>query len=209
MSPPGPFSHRLFERRKKILDVAYKHFTRHGYKGTSLSKIINESGGSLKTLYDLFGDKNGLYKAVISRKATEFLQDIRDSKIDHLPIDQALTKLGTLYLCKCMDEEALALFRTIVGEMPRFPETASIFYEEAILPVRRALACYLSGRKAAGEIEVEDTLLAATQFLDMLRAGVQTRCLLTKDQAETCELNRIVEQGVHIFLHGVTRDVDR
>lgn len=42
-----------------------------GYDGTSLAEIVRRSGGSLATLYDLFGNKQGLLMRSRSAGATK------------------------------------------------------------------------------------------------------------------------------------------
>ena len=48
-------------RRQAIMDAAKALFLSKGYAATSLEEIIATSGGSLATLYKLFGNKQGLW----------------------------------------------------------------------------------------------------------------------------------------------------
>lgn len=54
-------------RREKLIEVATQQFLQNGYSRTSLASIIQVAGGSLATLYENFGDKRGLFFAVIQR----------------------------------------------------------------------------------------------------------------------------------------------
>ncbi|RYD43145.1 MAG: TetR/AcrR family transcriptional regulator, partial [Sphingomonadales bacterium] len=46
-------------RQSAILDAAESLFLEQGYERTSLAEIVKTSGGSLATLYELFGNKQG------------------------------------------------------------------------------------------------------------------------------------------------------
>lgn len=54
-------------RQSAILDAAESLFLEQGYDRTSLAEIVKRSGGSLATLYELFGNKQGLLHAIATR----------------------------------------------------------------------------------------------------------------------------------------------
>src|SRR3546814_5445337 len=54
-------------RHEAILDAAEALFIEQGYDRTSLAEIVRRSGGSLATLYELFGNKQGLLHAIAIR----------------------------------------------------------------------------------------------------------------------------------------------
>src|SRR3546814_14932985 len=54
-------------RQSAILDAAESLFLEQGYERTSLAEIVKRSGGSLATLYELFGKKQGLVPAIAAR----------------------------------------------------------------------------------------------------------------------------------------------
>lgn len=58
---------RLDRRRIALVAAAKALFIEKGYEGTTLGDIVERAGGSLSTLYKLFGNKDGLLEAVISR----------------------------------------------------------------------------------------------------------------------------------------------
>ena len=55
-----PLSQRGQKRQQAILEAATETFLQHGYEGTTLNMIIVRAGGSRRSLYDYFGDKQGL-----------------------------------------------------------------------------------------------------------------------------------------------------
>ena len=59
---------KLSPRGVLILDAAQKLFYDLGFDETSLAMIINETGGSRRSIYNEFGNKHGLLMAVIQRQ---------------------------------------------------------------------------------------------------------------------------------------------
>src|SRR3546814_2798082 len=55
-----PVATRQQDRRKAILDAAESLFLDQGFDRVSLAAVVGQSGGSLATLYELFGNKQGL-----------------------------------------------------------------------------------------------------------------------------------------------------
>jgi AcrR family transcriptional regulator len=52
------------ETREKVLDVARRQFLRHGYAGTTVTRIADEAGTSVETVYKAFGGKSALVRAL-------------------------------------------------------------------------------------------------------------------------------------------------
>ena len=52
---------------EEILDVSLKHFSMHGYEGTTLNDIANELNITRTPIYYYFNNKLGLYESVTKR----------------------------------------------------------------------------------------------------------------------------------------------
>jgi AcrR family transcriptional regulator len=50
---------------KRLLEVARRQFTEHGYAQTATEAIVEEAGVTRGALYHHFGSKDGLFKAVV------------------------------------------------------------------------------------------------------------------------------------------------
>ncbi len=48
-----------------VLDAAIEVFRRHGYAGTSIQDLIDATGLSRSSIYNRFGDKDGLYREAL------------------------------------------------------------------------------------------------------------------------------------------------
>ena len=51
----------------EVLDTMVKMFVRDGFDGVSISAVCRETGLSLQSLYNTFGDKANLYRRALSR----------------------------------------------------------------------------------------------------------------------------------------------
>ena len=65
------------QTQKDIIDVAIKTFLRFGTRKTSMNDIASEAGVSRQTLYDLFGNKDGLICACIRAVSDDSLANIQ------------------------------------------------------------------------------------------------------------------------------------
>lgn len=58
---------KMAETRKKLIEVARRAFAEYGYAGTSMDKLTAEAGLTRGALYHHFGDKRGLFAAVVDQ----------------------------------------------------------------------------------------------------------------------------------------------
>ena len=61
-----------FERKERLLDVAYRQFQRYGFEDTTLESIAEEAGLHVQTLYRHFPKKNDLIGALLEKHVVEF-----------------------------------------------------------------------------------------------------------------------------------------
>ena len=92
-------------RRSAILRAARICFLDRGFVRTTLSDIIALSGGSRATIYEEFGNKEGLFVALIA----EVLEQMKLPEIADGPPEEVLREVGLNYLGQLMDAESLAL----------------------------------------------------------------------------------------------------
>lgn len=58
---------KMAETRKKLIEVARRAFAEYGYADTSMDKLTAEAGLTRGALYYHFGDKRGLFAAVVDQ----------------------------------------------------------------------------------------------------------------------------------------------
>lgn len=162
---------RRQSRRDAILEVAQRSFLERGYAATTMSGIAAELGGSKGTLWSYFPGKDLLFAAVLDR-ATEAFQ--RQLTLLLNPRDEPETTLRRFargFLRRVTSPPSLALYRLVMAEATRFPETGRIYHERAIGRLHAQIAAYLAAVAARGALNVEDPLLAARQLISLCLAG--------------------------------------
>lgn len=65
---------RMAETRKKLIEVARRAFAEYGYADTSMDKLTAEAGLTRGALYHHFGDKKGLFAAVVDQIDSEMAE---------------------------------------------------------------------------------------------------------------------------------------
>jgi AcrR family transcriptional regulator len=66
-------------QRDEILGVALRSFARSGYSGASMNEIAAEAGYSVGHVYNVIGNKEALFEAVMMREGVEFEEVIDDA----------------------------------------------------------------------------------------------------------------------------------
>jgi TetR/AcrR family transcriptional regulator len=103
--------------RAVILDAAEVIFAAHGFDGARSDAIANVSGYNVSLLFQYFGDKRGLYTAVLKR-ADQELRALQMRIITPLVEDEALT--GQADGCRKFLETVVHLTFDYLVAHPRF-----------------------------------------------------------------------------------------
>lgn len=205
-SPPcagqDALSDRGRARRDAIVEAARELFLEKGYASTTLAEVVARSGGSLSTLYALFGNKRGLFEAILRDFADEILAPLCVEGVSSDP-ERGLTAVGRRYLTAVLEPRAVAWWRTVCAEAPNVPELSDVLLGEEGGPVQRALAAYLARLDQNRRLEVPDPELAAGQFLDLVRGPLHRHALACGAREVTAaEIERQVAGAIQVFLHG-------
>ena len=164
-----------------MIEAAESLFLEQGYDATSLAAIVKRSGGSLATLYELFGNKQGLLRAIM---------ELRDEQ-DRCPgygADCAITAPSEMLrgyahrlYAHVTSRRAIALKRIVITEALRDPDFARTLYEDIHLPSVRELARILAQLNEDGRAEIDDPMAAAGLFFAVVMSDAQLRMLVEGD----------------------------
>ncbi len=193
------------ERQKRILDAAHEVFLEQGYDNASINEIMCRAGGSLSTLYRLFGNKLGLFEAMMTQTSNRVFAAFEAvecaAKRGDSP-DQALKRYGHLLLERVLSPEAVGLYRLVSMDCSSEREhIQSLFYTQGPKRINEKLSAYLQQQVDQGIMQIRDTELAAFQFLEMVKGNFQLRALMGMSISDE-ERNRAVDQAVDLFLYG-------
>jgi len=178
-----PLSQRGQKRRQAILDAATDAFLQHGYEGTTLDMIIAQAGGSRRSLYDYFGDKQGLFGAVIRYHTDKLVEEVRSIDVIGISAREGLTLLAKNFVFALLEPVNLELYRLLITQAPAFPELSRSAYQAGPALLLSELEKYLDHLQRQGQLPARlPTPHTARQFLGMVKAEFQLCALLTPEQ---------------------------
>lgn len=192
---------RREKRRQAILEAANTLFLEKGYGATSLADIVKESGGSLATLYDLFGGKEGLFHTMIEMECNAFVEFLRDTEIIDSSLDIALRKIGEHIFRSFLEEDRLDLFKLVISEVKHFPEVGEAFYAAGPTTVYAIIAKYLDKQSKLGHLKITQPIIAAKTFISLVVGEYQTELLCGRPVKMTGkQIEKHLDQSVENFL---------
>jgi AcrR family transcriptional regulator len=157
------------QRRELILDVAQSVFLEEGFANASMSVIAARLGGSKGTLYNYFKSKDELFNAYVQRRCL-WQDEIFASPHAGETTQETLRRIGRAYLTRVLTDFNLKNFRLIAAEAERSPEIGQTFYEAGPRKGAERVAELLEGMAAAGDLELDDPMEAAHQFLGLVQS---------------------------------------
>jgi AcrR family transcriptional regulator len=189
-------------KRRQILEGARKVFMDLGFDGASMGEIARSAGVSKGTLYVYFADKSRLFEAIVEEetleqgKVTFNFDPTRD-------VPTTLMEFGQAYIQMLCRPGGGSATRTVMAIAERMPEVGRRFYSHVVAHTIARLAGYLETRAAAGDLEIGDCQLAATQFMQMCQASLFMPFLFQAAPAPSAErIAQVVESATRIFLAG-------
>lgn len=166
------------QRRDAILDAATAALQERGYRGTTMLEVARRVSASKETLYAWFGNKSGLFQAVIHRNA-DAVRTVLEGHLDaEAPVEEALIDVGRALAGLLLGDSAVAINRAAISEVRSEPVLARILVEtgrEATLPF---FVRYLEQCRSRNLLDFDDSREAAETFLGLLLGDKQIRRLL-------------------------------
>lgn len=101
-------------RAAEIEDAAYQVLESKGYGGMSMLAVAKKARASNETLYRWYGDKTGLFEALILRNAAQVLRTIE--AFDTPPSRHSLPLVGVALLEMLLGDRAVALNRAAAAD---------------------------------------------------------------------------------------------
>ncbi len=166
------------ERRAAIEAVAFELLRERGYDSTSMLAIARAANASNETLSRWYGNKQGLFSALVARNAGAVRAQLDVERTGQDPV-RTLRRIGPQLLAMVTSERAVLLNRVAATEAGRSSELGAALSaagRETVLPLVAGLLA-AAGRRGAlrigsgGEAATE----AAAVYLDLLIGDLQVR----------------------------------
>jgi TetR/AcrR family transcriptional repressor of mexJK operon len=192
---------RAETKRAVILDSAEGLFLSSGYELTSVDAIAARAGVSKRTVYDHFGDKLSLFRAVLRRVDDAVLATVRTAIEQELTDGRDLREALLAFLQRMMTDTVpsptYATFRRLnarAASAPRLPDRSG---EERV----RLLEERFAQLAAAGELEVSDPRRAVQHFTALtMRLVIDAIDRDPAAEVSGSEIQEILTDGVDAFL---------
>ncbi len=165
-------------KRRDILDAAIELFCEMGYQGMSIDALVERVGGSKSTIYSYFGDKEGLYRAAVTRfselaleKNEQALRDITCMDDDSGSVEATLTEFLEGLLRATTTPEFSRFNVLCASSQSSFPNLGMDFFENGPGRSQSRIARYLAGADKRGVLKVSDPDMAAAALIGAVRAN--------------------------------------
>ena len=170
-------------RQKQIETAAYALLEQKGYAGTSMLAIARKAKASNETLYNWYGDKHGLFKALVTRNAAE-VKALLEAELATNPNPiKTLGLLGPKLLTLLLGDRAIALNRAAAAD-PSGELGAAISQagRESVLPL---IVQVLENAKKAKLLAFDRADQTAGLYMDLLVGDLQIRRVIGRAPAPT------------------------
>jgi AcrR family transcriptional regulator len=191
-------------RREALLQAAAEVFFEQGYAAASIDAIIERAGGSKRNIYNEFGNKEGLFLAIITENADKVLSTLSMEEIEGHDLRETLTAFGERLMAGYMSPVLIGIYRMAVTEANRFPDLVKSFYEQGPGRATSQLAEVLEGARKRGEIRTDNCLRVAGHFVGMIRGNLHLQVVLgLRPPPSDKEMREVVASAVEVILNGI------
>jgi TetR/AcrR family transcriptional regulator, mexJK operon transcriptional repressor len=208
--PPAPGTDagedpRVTRSRVAIREAATACFLERGYDGTSLDEVAQRAGVVKRTIYNVVGDKETLFREVL-RESLEHAERFSLQVVNRVgqgddPVED-LRQLGARHAQAVLSGRIVALRRLLIREASRFPELARDYYERAPRRVISTIAQALERYDERGLLRVADPERAAEQFAFLVLGASLDEALFDPEGRPTSAeaVEERARSGVEVFL---------
>ncbi len=161
------------QKEDAIAKAAYALLEARGYSGTSMLAIARKARASNETLYNWYGDKRGLFAALVARNAKTAKTLLEKDLTENAAPLMALERLGPTLLALLLGPRAIALNRAAAAD-----PTGTLGAElakagrESVLPLINRL---LQKAHESGALTLNDPANAADLYISLLVGDLQIR----------------------------------
>lgn len=197
-----PSHDEAMRRSERLIEIAASMFMERGFEGTSIDAVAEAAGIGKATLYARYKDKGELFAAVLQRKIDRWLAMNETDQVASGDIEEKLLALARRTVAGALTAESIAISRIIMAEAARFPKLAKLMHEQGWQRSNAFVAALLDQFVESGQIEVEDTTVAADLFLSLI-IGRLTRMAMLGIETDAEQVDQRLKAAVKLFLNGV------
>lgn len=186
-------------KNEAILDAAVAVIAERGVTAP-MEDIARRACVSKQTIYNHYGSKADLLRAVTSRRVVEITASLETPDAVEHPAE-ALAGFARVMLGSVLTASGTAFMRMAMLGALEMPDVALAIYEAGPRTSRRRLADFLRLETDAGRLACPDPLEAAEFFAGMVIGSYQTAGLLgVESTLDEARIERIATEAAARFL---------
>jgi AcrR family transcriptional regulator len=186
-------------KNEAILDATSDVIYERGL-AAPLDEIARRACVSKQTIYNHYGSKAGLVRALIERRTKQIGAPLDMPGADEHP-EQALAAYARKLLETIAMERGIALFRLLIAAAAREAELASIMLPGGVRGTRVQLTSFLERETRAGRLAIANVGEAADFFAGMVISHHQVQALLGLPSELSAErIDRIAREAARRFV---------
>jgi TetR/AcrR family transcriptional repressor of mexJK operon len=162
-------------KTEAILDAAAEVLAERGL-AAPIEEIARRAGVSKQTIYNRYGAKSELVRALVERRVESITAPLRSPGAEDRP-EETLTAYARTLL-QVISKGGYAVMRLSIQSAAEMPDLAREVFEAGPLRSRSQLAAYLEVESRMGRLKVDDAMQAAEFFGGMVLGHRQTQALL-------------------------------
>lgn len=186
-------------KTEAILDAAVEVIGERGLSAP-MEAIAKRAGVSKQTVYNHYGSKADLMRALMNRRVEAITASLREPGAVDNPAE-ALEAYARSVLETVITSKSYSMMRVIILGSGEMPDVAREVYEAGPLSARKQLAAFLRTETELGRMKVDDPDQAAEFFSGMVMGHSQLRSLLRLPSDKTPdEYGRLAKEAAARFM---------
>lgn len=201
----GTYGEQKEDKAGLIISAAQKLFGLYGAEKTSMREIAEGLHMSKASLYYYFPDKENLYKAVIEKEQSEFLETLEKNIIDNPDPAECLRRyaLNRLSYFKYLINLGRISPESISDFKPLIADSFRNFWEKE----KKLVMQILEKGENTGQFKTNNAYETATLFLDIMRGlrsvFLNNKKLFSINDEDYKQLSYQVAAITNIFIKGL------
>lgn len=163
-------------KSEDILDAAAEVFSERGLEAP-VEEIARRAGASKQTIYNHFGSKEDLLRALFDRRRELVMEPLGEAHSDE-PLEDRLSDYVLRIVEAYLGAGHRSVMRSAIAAATTRPQIGAMVYEAGPKLGRRKLAVFLAREAAAGRIAVTDADEAADFLFGMAAGSLLLRVML-------------------------------
>lgn len=184
------------ERRQRVLDAAFDELIERGYEKVTMLAIARRAGASKETLYSWFGNREGLFRAMITENADATSEGVRRALTGNDDPTHTLAMFGRGLLRLLTNERSVALNRASMVNLA----LAADLLENGRFRVGPIVEQYLAGLDGQHGLRIVDPASAFETFYGLLMRDSQIRVLLGERAPTSVQIGERADEAAQQFV---------